>query len=444
MDLARTSVAALLYRLIGMSFWLLVGIVTARALSLSDRGTYTSAVIVIGSVGTIGSSFAAASGYFVSNRRRAAAEVLCNEVVLSLGIGVAALVGSLAVAAFLHGESRAIVMLVGVALLVEVARNAIGGVFLSVRAIAKYSFIAYGNALCGGLCVVTWVLLFGHRTVVPVLCAWVIGQYAAFLASALLAWRWWSWLPEHGIDRGLIRQIVGFGSVTGLIAVAGFLSGRAGQLLVTAINGTSGAGVYASAVALSDGLLFFSAAVATASYEQVGSLSREQSALLTARAVRHAALISWVGALVLFIAAPIMVRLLYGQRYEGAVTPLRILVVGAAAGIPWGLFANYFIVQRGRPAVVLWLTVAASVLNLAGGAALINAFGYSGAAMASTASSIAITSAMVVLFLRSSGIPFRQLWQPQRGDISEYFALARSLVPGLRAAPLITTTEDKA
>jgi O-antigen/teichoic acid export membrane protein len=444
MDLARTSVAALLYRLIGMSFWLLVGIVTARALTLSDRGTYTSAVIVIGSVGTIGSSFAAASGYFVSNRRRAAAEVLCNEVVLSLGIGVAALATSVAIAAFFHGESRAVVMLVGVALLVEVARNAIGGVFLSVRAIARYSFIAYGNALCGGVCVVAWVLLFGHRTVVPVLAAWVAGQYVAFVASAVLAWRWWAWLPAHGIDRKLMRQIVGFGSVTGLVAVAGFLSGRAGQLLVTAINGTSGAGVYASAIALSDGLLFFSAAVATASYEQVGSLSREQSALLTARAVRHAALISWVGALVLLITAPVMVRLLYGDRYDGAVTPLRILVVGAAAGIPWGLFANYFIVQRGRPAVVLWLTVAASAFNLAGGAALIAAFGYSGAALASTASSILVTGAMVLLFLRSSGIAFRELWQPQRGDISEYINLARSLVPRFRPPPLVATIDDEA
>ena len=220
--------------------------------------------------------------------------------------------------------------------------------------------------------------------------------------------------------------------------------GRAGQLLVTAINGTSGAGVYASAVALSDGLLFFSAAVATASYEQVGSLSREQSALLTARAVRRAALISWVGALVLFIAAPVMVRLLYGERYDGAVTPLRILVVGAAAGIPWGLFANYFIVQRGRPAVVLWLTVAASVFNLAGGAALIAAFGYSGAALASTASSILVTGAMVLLFLRSSGIAFRELWQPQRGDISEYINLARSLVPRFRPPPLVATIDDEA
>ena len=443
MDLARTSVAALVYRLIGMSFWLVAGVVTARALTLSDRGTYTSAVIVIGSVGAIGASFAAASGYFVSNKRRAAAEVMCNEVVLSLGMGLAMLVASIAIASFLHGESRSIVLLVGVALLVEVARNAIGGVFLSVRAIAKYSFVAYGNALCGGLCVVAWILLFGHRTVVPVLAAWVVGQYLAFLATAILAWRWWSWLPSHGIDRLLMRQIVRFGSVTGMVAVAGFLSGRAGQLIVAAINGTAGAGVYASAVALSDGLLFFSAAVATASYEQVGSLSREDSAVLTARAVRHAGLISWVGALLLFIVAPIAIRILYGHRYDGAVTPLRILVVGAAAGIPWGLLANYFIVQRGRPATVLWLTVVASVINVAGGAALIAAFGYSGAALASTLSSILVTGTMVVLFLRSSGLAFRELWQPQRSDVAEYFTLARSFVRGFRPAP-VTHTEGEA
>ncbi|MGH2634347.1 MAG: oligosaccharide flippase family protein [Tepidiformaceae bacterium] len=434
MDLARTSVAAFAYRLIGMSFWLVVGIVTARALTLSDRGTYTSAVIVIGSVGAIGSSFAAASGYFVSNKRHAAAEVMCNEVVLSLGMGLAMLIGSCIVAVFLQGESRAIVLLVGAALLVEVARNAIGGVFLSVRAIAKYSFVAYGNALCGGLSVLTWILIFGHRTVVPVLSAWVVGQYVAFAAAAVLAWQWWAWLPGHGIDRALMRQIVRFGSITGLVAVAAFLSGRAGQLIVAAINGTAGAGVYASAVSLSDGLMFFAAAVATASYEQIGALSRDESAVLTARAVRHAALISWAGALVLFLIAPVLMRVLYGERYDSAVTPLRILVIGAAAGIPWSLLANYFIVQRGRPAVVLWLTVVASVINAGGGAALIAAYGYNGAALAATVSSVVVTGTMVVLFLRSSGLPFRELWQPRRGDVSEYLDLARSLVRGLRPA----------
>lgn len=442
MNLARTSIAALVYRLFGMSFWLVVGVVTARALSLSDRGTYTSAVIVISSVGAIGSSFAAASGYFISNKRHAAAEVLCTEVVLSLGVGLGLLVVSGGIAMAVHGESRAIVLLVGAALLVEVARDAIGGVFLSIRAIARYSFVAYGTAFCGGLSVVVCVLLFGARTAVPALAAWVAGQYLAFLASAALAGRWWGWLPQHGVNRALMAQIVRFGSVTGLVAVASFLSGRAGQLIVAAINGTAGAGVYASAISVSEGLTFFAAAVATASYEQIGALPGRESALLTARAVRHASLVSWIGALLLFLGAPIVVRVLYGSRYDGAVTPLRILVVGAAAGIPWSLLANYFIVQRGRPAVVLWLTIAASAMNAAGGAVLIAAFGYTGAALASTVSSIVVTGTIVVLFLRWSGVSSRELWQPRRGDVLEYLDLVRGLIRGVRA-PRIAPNEGE-
>src|SRR5665647_1956154 len=99
MDLARTSLWALLYRMAGMACWMVVGVITARALTLDDRGSYSTAVAAIASLGGIGASFAASSGYFVSNQKHPAAEVASNTLILSLGLSAALLVLSLAIAA---------------------------------------------------------------------------------------------------------------------------------------------------------------------------------------------------------------------------------------------------------------------------------------------------------------------------------------------------------
>jgi O-antigen/teichoic acid export membrane protein len=440
MDLARTSVWALLYRNGALSFWVVIGVITARALSVDDRGSYSTSVTVIAGLGGIGASFAASSGYFVSNQKRAAAEVASNTMMLSAVVSVGLLVVSIVVASVLHGEARFLAMLVGLAMFPGVARSGIAGIFLATDELGRYSVAAYSPPAAGAVTVTVWVVLMQHRTAEAALAAWVAGQYLSLALAVAIGWRWWWWMREHRPDFELMRRILRFGAMIGVVSSVGLVSARIGQLLVIGIDGRNGAGIYASATALGEGVLFFAAAVATASYGQIGSLPRAEAGALTARAVRHATMVSVVLAAVLFALAPILITVLFGERYASATGSLRVLSIGALVVAPYIVLVNYFTVQLGRPHLLLWLTIFSSVLNIGMCLLLIPRIGYLGAAWAATVSHGLASVAAIGIFLATSSARPRDLWRIEWEDIAGYLRLADQIIRTRRFAPKLAAT----
>ena len=429
-DVARSSLLALIYRLGGMVFWLVAGVITARAMSVADRGVYSSAVVVIAATGGVGANFAASAGYFISNQKRPVAEVLLNGLILSVALGIFLLGGALVFALFAEGDTRTIAIVVGIGLLPEVARNAIAGIFLALNSIGRWSVASYGPALLGSLSLAVWVLGFGHRDAVGALAAWVTGQYLGFVVTFLLSREWWAEAIRLRPNPRFMRSIAAFGSFTGLVAFVALVNARAGQLLVATLDSREGAGIFASSLALADGVSFVATAVTVTSYGHVAALSRAESAKLTARAIRNTLLVSALAALAIFVLAPIPIRILYGDRYEGAITPLRILAVGAVAFAPRGLFVNYFTVQLGKPQAVLVFTVIAAILNLALSVVLIPSMGYSGAAWAATIAYVLSMVLVVAYFLANAPVRSHELWRVTGDDVRSYVSFARQVLSG--------------
>ncbi len=429
-ELARSSLLALIYRASGIIFWIVAGIITARALSVADRGVYSSAVVIIAATGGVGANFAASAGYFISNQKRPVGEVLINGLVLSFAIGVALLAGSLAVAALLGGDMRAIAIIVGIGLVPEVARNAIAGVFLAVNSIGRWSAASYGPALLGAMTLAIWVVGLGHRDAAGALAAWVAGQYLGFMLALWLTRGWWGETFRRRPSRSFMRRLAVFGSFTGLVAFVSLVSSRAGQIMVAALDSREGAGIFASSLALADGVAFVATAVTVASYGKVAALGRAESARLTARAVRNTLLLSAIAGIVLVLIAPIPIRILYGARYAAAVGPLRILALGAIISAPRGLFVNYFTVQLGRPQAVLVFSIVAATLNLTIGVILIPAMGYGGAAWAATFAYVVSMALIVVYFLANAPVRSHELWRVDAQDLRAYLAFARHLLGG--------------
>lgn len=443
MDLARTSIWALLYRIGGMFFWVVIGVITARALSVDARGDYSTSVTVIAGLGGIGASFAASSGYFVSNQKRPAAEVASNTMVLSLVVSVALFAVAMVVALLAHGEARFLAILVGLAMFPGVARSGIAGIFLATDQLGRYSIAAYCPPATGALTVTIWVVLMQHRTAEAALAAWVVGQYLALAIAIVIGWRWWWWMREHRPDFELMRRILRFGAMIGVVSSVGLVSARVGQLLVISIDGSTGAGIYASATALGEGVLFFAAAVATASYGQIGSLPRAEASALTARAVRHATMVSMALAVVLIVLAPVLITVLFGHRYAGATGSLRVLSVGALVVAPYIVLVNYFTVQLGRPHLLLWLTILSGALNIGLCLLLIPRIGYLGAAWAATISHGLASFVAIAIFLETSSARPRDLWRVEWEDIAGYLRLAEQLIRTRRFAPVPTPSADQ-
>ncbi len=426
MGIALGTLQALAFRVLGTFFLMLVGVITARSLSVDDRGAFVNTTVVIAIAGSLAASFASAAGFFVSNKGIAAGKVASNSVIFSLAAGLAFLVAGVLLDQLLGGEKGRLALLVGASLFPLMARYAIGGVYLGEGRIARYSLALHGHSYLTVAFLLTWVVLLDHRTVNDAVGAWILAQYISLVLLMLSSPSWWAGLLRRP-DFPLIWSFITFGTVTGLAGVVSFLNYRIDQLLVGAIEGDKGAGIYASAVVLAEGIWLFSTAISVASYSRVGSVSLPEAADLTVRAVRHTWITAALGMVAILILANVAIVVVFGSRYEGAANSLRILCIGTALYAPQAVISNYFSVALGRPAISLSLAFLSCVLGAIFSVILIPRLGYAGGAW-STMISYAITSTLSTwIFVRMSHTKARDLLHYRRADFVAYIELARAL-----------------
>jgi len=418
-----------MFRVLSMFLWGAVGILTARTLSVEDRGTYAAAIVLSAAVGGI-SSFTAATGYFVANRKRQPAEVAANGLLMSAPIGLVLLLAAFATAPIIGGEDARILPLAALAMFPSMMRNTMVGVLLGSNQIVRYNIAINVPVLLAFAFLGVWVGILGNRTAEDALIAWCVAQYVSLLP--VLAWgkHWLAWMASHKPDRELMRGMVRFSVAIGAGGIIGFLNYRLGLLLVRELDSKEGAGIYSSALAVAEALWLFSSAIALASYARIGSGDRREAAQVTATGVRHTVLVVMIGGLSAALIAPTLVELLFGSPYREASAPLRILCIGTALAAPNGLLTNYFVQQLGRPALQLMLGCISLVLNVILGLLFIPEYGTVGAAWATTISYGVSMSIAILLFCTLSGTPFSELWRIRKSDIVSYFRLARDVLNG--------------
>lgn len=428
MDLARGTAIAFFYRAVGMFFLALLGVITARALSIEGRGDYASTMVYLAAGGNLVASFSSATGYFVAGRRRPAAEVASNALVLAVCLGLIATAVAFAAAFFLDGEARVVVLLVGIAIFPPTARHALGGIFLGSEMHFRYALALYSPAYLSIILFLAVIVGLDHRSAQVAVGLTITADYLSFALLFVISRGWWSWLGEHSPDPVLIRSFVSYGAVTGLAGFVSFFNYRVDLILVRAIDGSAGAGLYANAVALAEALWLFSTVVTIASFASIGRLDRAEAAALTARSVRHTIIMVACGAVVLFAIAPQALAIIFGGRYTEAATALRILCIGTTLWAPASILSTYFSVQLGRPVIPLLLASLSCFLNIMVSSVLIPRIGYEGGAWGTALSYGPTIVIATVLFRRMAPISTSDLWRIQRGDLQDYVRLSRRVL----------------
>lgn len=435
MGIAIGSFFALVFRVMALFFWGVIGIITARTLSVEDRGVYASAVIVTGLLTAI-LSFNSASSYLVANKHRDEAEVAVHGTVLSLLFAGVLLIGALVTSLFVPDDLRLVVILCGLVILPSIVRSTLNGVLLGANKLHRYNISGNMSAGMGLVAILLWVGILGHRSIESALGAWMVAQFASLVPVLYWGRRWWAWPLNHRLNRPVLTGLVTFGAVTSASTVINFFNYRIDVLMVVGLDSREGAGIYSSSVALAEALWLFSSAIAVASYARVGSMAREEAARLTAVGVRHTLLVVVSGAIVAAALAPVLLGTLFGGTYRAGAEPLRILCIGTAANAPAGLLSNYFVIQLGRPSIALWLALFSCTVSVLVGFLLIPSLGTSGAAWATTISYTSAAAIAVVIFKRNSTIPMSDLWRIRREDVLSYVYLVKRL---LRIGPASAT-----
>jgi O-antigen/teichoic acid export membrane protein len=203
---------------------------------------------------------------------------------------------------------------------------------------------------------------------------------------------------------------------------------RLDQLIVYQLEGPAPAGLYSVALTVSQLTAYAAGAISLTSFPRIADLDDDAVAALIERVARLAAASAVLAGALVALAAPLGMRVAFGDAYGPAAAPTLLLVVGAI------VYSQQIALARGAAARgrvrVLVVSFAINVLLMTGLAyVLIPTFGLQGAALASIGGSVAGYLVCLRAFGRSSplNLPFRKL-VPTPADFGEVLSKLGSLV----------------
>lgn len=126
------------------------------------------------------------------------------------------------------------------------------------------------------------------------------------------------------------------------------------------------------------------------------------------RLLRFAGVIILVASIILFFISPLIIRVMYGARFEGSIMVLKLLMPGILLLTIFKVL-NMDMAGKGKPWLSMQAMIPAVVLNIVLNIFWIPQYGANGSAMASTISYT--LAALIFLFIYSnrSGIPVRDI-----------------------------------
>jgi O-antigen/teichoic acid export membrane protein len=271
--------------------------------------------------------------------------------------------------------------------------------------------------------------LFQHLTVETAAFSAMAGQFAAMLLAVFAVWRqlrprWQpSWLQWRNALKYGMRGYPG--------TVADFATLRMDQLLLGGLASSTAIGLYFVAVRLSEITAILAGSVADAVMPEVAAMKQNEKAdNLLARSLRLTVYTHLFVLVPLWLAAPHILRIVYGPNFSAASSTFRILLV-ASVVLTAGGIAISGLNGFGHPGLSTIARVSSAVVTVVALLTLLPRFGIAGAAMASL---LGYSVMMIVAFIALLRQRERSMWsylKPRTSDlpISQLRSLLRMRVP---------------
>jgi O-antigen/teichoic acid export membrane protein len=205
-----------------------------------------------------------------------------------------------------------------------------------------------------------------------------------------------------------LRESIAFGVRAWAGGFAHFLNARTDQILTAIIASEATLGIYAVAVNASEVLFYVPTAAAAALLPAVAREARDQAAERTLSVFRAVVLATAVATGLAAVAGPVLIPLVFGDAYRGAVAPFLWLLPSALGFVASATFSSA-LVASGAPGLSSLGPTVALVSGVALDLVLIPAYGASGAAAAASAALLAGGAAAAVAYRGRSGFAWSAL-----------------------------------
>lgn len=433
MGLVRQSVTTLASRLLITIVNIPISILVARTLGVEGQGIYAAAATFPNLWAAVWlMSVDAAHTWSIAGGRTSLGRALGNTILWTLLLSTIAVPTYLWAVRFLDPEKvRALLPILGItaaAIPLLIARALVLSSFLGMGQVDRYNFL---NVLSQ---VVLLVLLVGVLLIGRGGAREAVWAYVASLALLVLVASIWIGRKKDKGDRLRVDPALAKGSLSyGLrgygATIFGQLNYRFDQVLVTQFAGIAAQGYYSIAVLLAEKLAHISNSIQLVLFPKVSASTPEEANRITATACRHG--LFWVAAAggAMAILGQLLIRILYGSEFLPALSALLYLIPGIFLLTFWKVLAVDLSGRNRR-----FPTTVASGVAFAANTLLnlwwIPKHGILGAAWSSTISYALQSLVVVILFVRVTGVPFRNLVVPRREDLEIYRRLARRVARG--------------
>ena len=388
--------------------------VTTRYLGAAGYGSFALALALVQMLGVLADAGLSAVVVREISREPKRTSVLVGNALtlrLLLGLGVVALAALLALVLPYSPDVRRAVLIAGVPFLLGLATSSIAAVFQARLEMWRASVADVAGRLAAFVALV--VVVAADLGFLAVVASTAVGAAVALAVSLALV----RGLAPVGprVERQAWRELVLAGVPIGVTLAVNEVYFRADTFILSLFRPFSEVGLYTFAYRVYELLALFPAIVMTSIFPLLSRFlgARRDAAervldaaadLFVAVGVPIAA-----GGLVL---APEIARVVAGEDFADAATPLRLLLCASVPAWISGLL-GYALIAAGRQRSVLLLSVAALVLNLALNLALVPSYGPDAAAAVALGSEAFLVTGGWVLVRRQLGIAPRValLWR---------------------------------
>ncbi len=261
----------------------------------------------------------------------------------------------------------------------------------------------------------------------------LIISWAVILILGVLVMIFILWLKYGGgfapLNFSLVKSYIKFGFTAYFGNIASYLFTRVDTLIVAKFFTLADVGLYSLAVSLTEKVWLISAAMEKAAYSPVLSSKRDEAIFLVQKVLRNTLFFTFLFVLLIFVAAPILIPILYGRKFIESISLLRILIIGAIFFAGSRIFAIYFTGYKGKP--IIPSTIAWFMFFLNAGLCywLTQRIGLIGASAAMAISYTIMFLTYSILFVRDTRVKsLRHLYFITREDILNYYSFLSKLL----------------
>lgn len=237
-----------------------------------------------------------------------------------------------------------------------------------------------------------------------------------FLAREML-------IAQPALERlDYLRPALAYGLKSHMGNILTFLNYRLDLFLVNLIAGPAATGIYTVAVRLVEQLWMVSNATSAVIFPKLSAMAGNESARreFTPIVARGVMIVTLLAGLVLATFAVPLIRILFGVEFEPASIALFVMLPGVILLSSARILAND-LASRGMVSINLALAGMVLLLNISANLLLIPAYGFIGAAVATSMAYVVVFLARIVLHHFLFGMPWWTLMLPSRGDLYRIF-----------------------